>query len=275
MNEDQEFRALLERIKRERGLDCRQYKVNFLKRRLAVRLRARGVESYREYLRLLDDEEYEKLFEALTINLSYFFRDKTVFEALREKVLKTLIQEKLEGSSRLIRVWSAGCAGGEEPYSVAILLDELLGADLGNWRISIRATDLDAGALEKARRGVYSEFSFRGADPDYIKRYFTPLSDREYSLQPEIKALVKFERHDLLADPPPHYLDLILCRNVLIYFSRQQQERLFAIFHDALGEGRYLVTGKTEILSPFASQLFEPLDWREHIYIKKRRGNDD
>ncbi len=199
MNEDQEFCTLLERIKRERGLDCRQYKVNFLKRRLAVRLRARGVESYREYARLLDDEEYEKLFEALTINLSYFLRDRTTFEALREKVLKPLIQER----------------------------------------------------------------ESRG------KRYFIPFSDREYSLQPEIKTLVQFEQHDLLADPPPRHLDLILCRNVLIYFSRQQQERLFAIFHEALNEGRYLVTDKTEILLPFASKLFKPLDWREHIYMKR------
>jgi len=267
--EERGFVALLDKVQRERGFDCRQYKVNFLKRRLAVRLRARGVESYREYARLLDVEEYGKLFEALTINLSYFLRDRTVFEALRDKVLKPLIQEKARLGSRLIRVWSAGCASGEEPYSVAILLSELLGADLENWRISIRATDLDAGALEKARRGVYSEFSFRGADPDYQGRYFAPFSDREYSLKPTIKALVKFEQHDLLADPPPRRLDLILCRNVLIYFSRQQQERLFSIFHEALNERGYLVTGKTEILSPFASKLFEPLDWREHIYVKR------
>ena len=268
-SEDRGFLALLDEVRRERGLDCRQYKINFLKRRLSVRLRARGVESYREYTRLLDDDEYEKLFEALTINLSYFFRDSTTFEALREKVLKPLIREKAKQRSQLMRIWSAGCASGEEPHSIAILLHELLGADLEDWRISIRATDLDARALEKARKGVYNEFSFRGADPAYIERYFTPLSGKEYSLKPEIKALVKFERHDLLADPPPRRLDLILCRNVLIYFSRQQQERLFSIFCDALNEKGCLVTGKTEILSPFASKLFQPLDWREHIYVKR------
>ena len=268
MNEDQDFHALLGKIKQERGLDGHQYKVNFLKRRLSVRLRARGVESYREYMRLLDDEEYEKLFEALTINLSYFFRDSTTFEALREKALKPLIQEKAKLGSRLIHIWSAGCAGGEEPYSVAILLDELLGADLGDWRVNIRATDLDAGALEKARRGIYGEFSFRGADPDYIRRYFIPLSDREYALKPEIKTMVRFKRHDLIADPPLRHLDLILCRNVLIYFSREQQETLLSDFHRALNDGGYLVIGKTEVLMRATARLIKPLDLRERIYVK-------
>ena len=116
--EERGFVALLDKVQRERGLDCRQYKTNFLKRRLAVRLRARGVESYREYARLLDDAEYGKLFETLTINLSYFFRDKTTFEALREKALKPLIQEKARLGSRLIRVWSAGCPLSDREYSL-------------------------------------------------------------------------------------------------------------------------------------------------------------
>ena len=116
--EERGFVALLDKVQRERGLDCHQYKVNFLKRRLAVRLRARGVESYRECARLLDDEQYGKLFEALTINLSYFLRDRTVFEALRDKVLKPLFQEKAERGSRLIRVWSAGCPLSDQEYSL-------------------------------------------------------------------------------------------------------------------------------------------------------------
>jgi len=223
------------------------------------------VESYREYMRLLDDEEYEKLFEALTINLSYFFRDGTTFEALRDKVLRPLLREKAEQGSRLVRVWSAGCAGGEEPYSVAILFHELLGGELQNWRIRILATDLDAGALEKARRGVYDEFSFRGMDPRYLRRYFDPVSQGEYAIKPQVAALVKFERHDLIADPPPRRLDLILCRNVLIYFSREQQGRLLKTFHRALNDRGYLVIGKTEVLM---ARLFKPLNLKERIYVK-------
>ncbi|HIC94512.1 MAG TPA: protein-glutamate O-methyltransferase CheR [Anaerolineae bacterium] len=266
--EDRDLLALLEKVRRERGLDCRQYKINFLKRRLAVRLRARGVESYREYMRLLDEEEYEKLFEALTINLSYFFRDGTTFEALRDKVLRPLLREKAERGSRLIRVWSAGCAGGEEPYSVAILFHELLGGELKNWRVHILATDLDARALEKAKRGVYGEFSFRGMDPKYLRRYFVPLPQGEYAIKPQVVALVKFERRDLIADPPPRRLDLILCRNVLIYFTREQQEKLLHKFHHALNEGGYLLIGKTEVLMGTAARLFKPLDPKERIYIK-------
>jgi len=266
--ENGELLHLLDKVRRERGLDCRQYKINFLKRRLAVRLRARGVESYREYMQLLDDEEYEKLFEALTINLSYFFRDGSAFEALRDKVLKPLLQEKAERGSRLVRIWSAGCASGEEPYSIAILLHELLGQDLKNWRIRILATDLDAGALEKARRGVYGKFSFQGVDPAYIARYFTPLPPKEYAIKPEIAAMVKFERRDLIADPPPRRLDLILCRNVLIYFTREQQRKLLLTFHQALNDEGYLLIGKTEVLMGPAARLFRPLDPREHIYVK-------
>ena len=170
-SEDRDLLALLDKVRRERGLDCRQYKISFLKRRLAVRLRARKVESYREYMRLLDDEEYKKLFEALTINLSYFFRDTSVFKALRDEVLEPLLRRKEEQGRLSLRIWSAGCASGEEPYSVAILLREILGKEIDRWRISLLATDLDVGALERAKRGVYGECSLRGVDPAYIARY--------------------------------------------------------------------------------------------------------
>ena len=268
MNTDEGFDSLLRRIKHERGLDCHQYKANFLKRRLAVRMRARGVESYREYARLLDDEEYERLFDALTINLSFFFRDRTAFEALRDKVLRPLIRQKAGRGNRLIRVWSVGCASGQEPYSVAILFDELLGDELHDWQIRIHATDLDATAIEKAKRGVYRESSFRGADPVYTERYFTAVSPGEYAISPKVAAMVKFARHNLIGDPLARRLDLILCRNVLIYFSRELQEKLLSRFHSALNDEGCLVMGKTEILMGAAARLFKPLDLRERIYVK-------
>jgi len=265
---DRALRALLQKIHRERGLDCAQYKPSFLERRLAVRMRARGVESYGQYMRLLDDQEYEKLFKALTINLSYFFRNGTAFQALQDRVLNLLLREKARRNSRLVRVWSAGCAGGEEPYSVAILFHEILGREVQDWRIRIFATDLDASALEKARKGTYNEFSFRGVDPRYVERYFTRLSPKEYAIKSKVAALVQFERRDLIADPPPQRLDLILCRNVLIYFSRSQQERLLNTFHQALNKEGYLVIGKTEVLMGPVAHLFAPLDLRERIYVK-------
>ena len=267
---ERDFLALLDKVRRERGFDGTQYKANFLQRRFAIRLRATRAGSYREYGRILDDDpaEYDRLFAALTINLTYFFRDETVFQAVRDTVLDPLIREKARRGRRLIRVWSAGCATGEEPYSLAILFHELLGDDLKNWRIRICATDLDAETLEQAKRGVYSDFSFRGVDRDYVERYFVH-NHGGYEIRPEIKALVHFERRDLLADPPPRRMSLILCRNVLIYFNREQHERIFTTFHRALDKGGYLVLGKAEILTGAATKLFEAVDLREHIYKKR------
>ena len=267
---EDDFLALLDKVRRERGFDGTQYKANFLQRRFAVRLRATKAGSYREYSRILDSDpaEYDRLFSALTINLTYFFRDETVFQAVRHAVLEPLIRERAGRGQRLIRVWSAGCATGEEPYSVAILFHELLGDDLKNWRIRIYATDLDAETLDKARRGIYSDFSFRGVDREYVERYFVH-NHGGYEIRPEIKALVRFERRDLLADPPPRRMSLILCRNVLIYFDREQHEQVFAAFHRALDKGGYLVLGKTEILTGAATELFEIVNLREHIYRKR------
>ena len=145
--EDAEFVALLDKIRQERGLDCRQYKTTFLKRRFGVRMRARKVGSYLEYMNLLesDPQEFDELWRCLTINLSYFLRDATVFQALKERVLPALLEDKRQATDRRVRVWSAGCAGGEEPYSVAILFRELLGPVLGEWDITVLGTDFDFG----------------------------------------------------------------------------------------------------------------------------------
>ncbi len=265
---DPDFLALLDRIRRERGFDGTQYKTSFLKRRLAVRLRARKVDCYRQYMRLLDEDpdEYVPLMSALTINLTYFFRDSSAFVALRDLVLAPMLEAKREQKRFTVRVWSAGCATGEEAYSLSILFHELLGSKLPRWDITVLATDYDAEVLDRARRGVYGDLSFRDVDEEYLARYF--IHGDGYQVKPEIKALVTFRQHDLVSDPMPKRLDLILCRNVLIYFSRGQHERLFHQFHQALREGGYLALGKTEILLPSVSHLFRPVNLREHIYIK-------
>ncbi|MDY7039303.1 MAG: protein-glutamate O-methyltransferase CheR [Chloroflexota bacterium] len=267
-NVEDDFLILLNKVRRERGFDGFQYKASFLQRRFAARMRATKADSYREYSRVLDKDpdEYDRLLAALTINLTYFFRDKTVFQTLRNSVLNPLIREKRRRGRRMMRVWSAGCASGEEPYSVAILFHELLGDEIKDWQIRIQGTDLDAESLAKAKRGVYRDFSFRGVDRDYVKRYF--IKNHGYEIRPEIKDMVRFERHDLLSDAPPHRLDLILCRNVLIYFTAEQHDRVFATFHRALSEGGHVVLGKAETLVGNGSELFQPVDLREHIYVK-------
>jgi chemotaxis methyl-accepting protein methylase len=259
--------ALLEQIRQERGIDLGSYKPSFFQRRLAVRLRARGCPDYAAYRQLLchDPEEYGPLLDALTINLTHFFRDATAFQAIEERLLPELLQSR--SSKRRLRVWSAGCAAGEEPYSLAIMLRECLGADLPRWRLEILATDLDRKVLEKARRGLYDSFSFQGLAPHYqpwIDRYFTPGPQRQ--LAAEVRGMVSFRQHNLIQDPPPVDLDLLLCRNVLIYFDRSQQDRLYLAFHQALRADGCLVLGKAEIMPLAWSRHFVSVDRREHIY---------
>jgi len=264
-----ELKTLLDKIRRERGFDGTQYKPAYLKRRLAVRLRARGMSSYSEYMALLDEDpaEYEHLLQALSINLSYFFRDPEVYRAVRRQVLRPLLERRMREGRRMVRIWSAGCASGEEPYSLAILLCELLRDDLPRWHVRIWGTDRDATVLEQARQARFNAMQLKDTPPQYVARYFT--YNGEYHLDPRIQAMVTFREHDLLRDPPLKRVDLIFCRNVLIYFTRQQHDRIYRSFHQALLSGGHLVLGKTEILMSPALALFEPVDMRERIYRKR------
>ncbi len=265
----QRLDELLEQIRRERGVDLGSYKPSFLERRLAVRLRARGCADYAAYGRLLRAEpaEYGALLKALAINLTRYFRDGATFEALETRFLPELVRSR--AATRRLLAWSAGCAGGEEPYSLAILLREVLRADWDRWHVEILATDMDERALEKGRAGRYDPLSLQGLPPRYrawVERYFPPGSPRE--LAGELRAWVSFRRLDLTCDPIPHDLDLILCRNVLIYFDREQQERLYHCFHQALRAQGLLVLGKTEMLPITWGRHLVPVDLREHIYRK-------
>ena len=262
--------ALREQVCQDRDLDLGSYKPTFLARRLAVRMQARGCADYAAYGRLLrqDPAEYEALFDSLSINLTRFFRDPTTFQALEERFLPELVRHR--AAERRLRAWSAGCAGGEEPYSLAILLREVFGADLGRWQVEVLATDVDDKALTQARAAAYDAAVFAELPPRYqawIARYFTPGSQRQ--LQHEVRAMVTFQRHDLTRDLPLASLDLILCRNVLIYFDRDQQDRLYQAFYDALRPEGLLVLGKTEIMPMAWSPYFAVVEMREHIYRRK------
>jgi len=275
---DKEFSALLAHVRRERGLDYGQYKESFLRRRLAVRMRARGVESYREYLAVLQSgpAELDALLDALTINVSYFFRDRAAIGALRDSVLAPLLARRAETGQRHLTAWSAGCAAGEEPYSVVMLLADLLGGSFADWKLEIDATDIDAAALARARRGVYQRVSFSpggGSIPQhllqahYVARFFIYDEDR-FTIRPEIRSLVTFRRHDLTQTPPRPRYDLILCRNVLIYFARQHQERIISHLLHHLEPGGYLMLGMAEMLPLSLVGRVESVDGRRRIYRK-------
>ncbi|HVF05103.1 MAG TPA: CheR family methyltransferase [Frankiaceae bacterium] len=219
---------------------------------LGERVQACGLTGVDQYLALLDrdkGDELQALLNEVTIQETHFFRNPPQFRALRQHVLPQLIKRAATGSRRL-RVWSAGCSTGEEPYSVAMLLRELLPLTDG-WDIKVVATDVSTRALAKARAGRYGSRALNAAPPDDVARWFVKHGD-EYVVRPEVRELVEFRHHNLVTEPSPfggdEPIDLLLCRNVTIYFSRETTRRLMTQFHDALAEGGYLFLGHSETL---------------------------
>ena len=258
-----ELHELKEQIIAAVGFECGSYKEKCLRRRIAVRMRARGVHGYGEYAALLrgDEAEYARLLDTLTINVSKFYRNPEVWETLERTVLPPLYA--LE-SARL-QVWSAGCAGGEEPYSINMLLRDHArahGHDPEKHRIL--ATDVDRTVLGFARKAEYGSFAMTDIPDDVRDRWFDV--DTQFRLRPEARRNVRFAAHDLLRDPYPQRQHLIFCRNVIIYFERPLQEALFRRFHDALLPGGFLVLGKVEALFGGASGLFRTVAARQRIF---------
>lgn len=261
------FIALCKKIERDRGFRCTSYKDTCLRRRIAVRMRAKCARTFAEYAGVLDTDpvEYDRLVEALTINVSKFFRNPETFACIATKVIPELWQSK----SPLIKIWSAGCATGEEPYSLAVLAREhaLAVKDFDRLRtVRIVGSDIDRGALADASRGRYTEVAFGETAPAVVERYF-PLENGLHTVGAEIRNLVHFEQRDLLEGTGPGgRMHLILCRNVSIYFTRDSQQLLFERFHDLLLPGGFLVLGKVETLLGKARDLFAPVSSRERIY---------
>ena len=264
---DAGFAELTAKIARDRGFGCASYKDKCLRRRIAVRMRARAVHSYADYARVLDSDrdEYDKLLDALTINVTKLFRNWETYRVIASTVVPALWAQPVAP----IRVWSAGCSSGEEPYSVAALFHqhaERAGA-LGELsrRVSVLGSDIDVRSLQAAEEGGFEESDFADTPAELRLRYFAPTAP--FTIVPEVRRLVRFERRDLLADgPPPGQHHLICCRNVLIYFDRDTQERLFDAFHTALAPGGFLVLGKVETLLGAARTRFVAVDGRERIF---------
>ena len=258
------FRALTQKITRVRGLACDSYKDRCLRRRIAVRMRARGVHTFDDYSRLLDQDqhEYDLLVDALTINVTKFFRNAETWRALAPRLDQLWAARRGE-----VRVWSAGCASGEEPYTVAVALAEAArraGQDRLLARARVDATDIDRTSLERTRAAQYPETAFSETPPDLVARYFTPPPRQP---APELRRIVHVARHDLTSQPPPAPpYDLVVCRNVVIYFDRAMQERLFALFADALAPGGVLLLGKVETLFGPARERLVLEEPRERIY---------
>jgi chemotaxis protein methyltransferase CheR len=208
----------------------------------------------------------DRLLRCLTIHVSSFFRNASTFEAIRRDVFPELFAEG--GATRHRRIWSVGCARGEEPYSLAILVNEHLGAARRRWDVQIQAVDVDNRVLEEAKRGEYAWSQVADLDPALRERYF--VHDGTWRVSPELRRMVRFHRRDILMEPPREEYDFILCRNLLIYFDRAGQEAVLERFARCLRPGGFLVLGRTEIFVGAGREAFEVVDPRERIYRRLR-----
>jgi chemotaxis protein methyltransferase CheR len=260
------YERLLDKVTRERGFRCGSYKERCLRRRIAVRMRAKGVHTFDDYARVLDTDaqEYDRLLDALTINVTKLFRNWDAWASLAALVLPALWQE----TGGDVRAWSAGTSSGEEAYSLAALLHrhaETVGQTDRLAGSLVLGTDVDRSVLAAAARGTFAEPAFADTPPELRARYFS--GHAPAAAVPELRALVAFEQRDLLLEPPPAGAwHLIVCRNVLIYFDRETQEALFERFHEALAPGGVLFLGKVETLLGPARQRFAAVDQRERIF---------
>ncbi len=249
--------SLLEQVREYSGIDFHAYKPATILRRLQRRVTATQCRDLADYTVYLQNhsEEVGRLVSSFLIKVTEFMRDPELFTVLRTQVLPELLAAHRPRRQEL-RIWSAGCATGEEAYSLAILVREALGPDLGGFTVKIFATDLDADAIAFARQGVYPAAALTGLSADRIARYFSS-SAGGYAINKQVRSLVIFGEHDLGQHAPFPQIDLVLCRNVLIYFTKELQQRALQLFAFALRDGGYLVLGRTETVHPLA-EFFSP-----------------
>lgn len=253
-------------VRKRTDIDFSKYKQTTLCRRIERRIIATQTQNLSAYVTYMREHvnEAESLAQDVLIGVTGFYRDPESFKALG-RTLDEIIDSKSPGDE--IRIWIAGCSTGEEAYTMAILLTERLGKKLGSFKIQIFATDIDMEALERARKGIFLETQLRDVPEEILERYFTQKGDKFY-ISKDLRELVVFARQDLSKDPPFVRVDLLTCRNVLIYFNQELQDRVFASFHFALNATGFMFLGKSEALGQ-STELFEPLDTKHRIYSKK------
>jgi chemotaxis protein methyltransferase CheR len=261
-----EFTTLTRFIEQNLEIHCANYKEDYIKRRLLSRMRSTSTTTYTDYLKFLkaNPPEMELLRNALTINVTEFFRDHEVYDVLRQDVLPALFHQR-----KRLRIWCAGCSTGEEPYSIAMILNEMI-AHNPEISAQIFATDIDKVVLAKAQEGIYNEKAMGKLTDSQIHRHFTKLPDGNWQVKPHLKELIRFRPHDLMSGAPiSRWLDLITCRNVTIYFTEAQKDELAKMFHSALVSGGYYIMGKTEYLGRQVENLFVPYNSTQKVFIKK------
>jgi two-component system CheB/CheR fusion protein len=264
--DDPEWPGLLGYLLDARGFDFHGYKPASLARRIRKRMKTVGLESFAAYQNHLESHptEFAILFDVILINVTGFFRDPTAWEAVRAIALPQIIEGK--APDRPIRVWSAGCATGEEAYTTAMILAETLGPDQFRDRVKIYATDVDEDALNIARQAAYQERQVDGVPPDLLSQYFDRV-DGLYFFNKDLRRQVIFGRHDLINDTPISRIDLLTCRNTLMYLNAETQARVLTRLYFALNDGGFLLLGRAETLMAHG-QSFVPVDLKRRLSRK-------
>ena len=265
------MQRVLNEIIKLRKLDFSQYKEKLIERKVEFRLKATHSDSYEEYLKFLQNnpKEIDLLLNELTINVTRFFRDYPIFMAIKDKIIPALL-----ANTDFIRIWSCGCSSGEEAISVLILLlehlEELASKNKLNKQptIMIYGTDIDKLIIEKAKTAIYEEYEFYEMPKIYQQKYFLDLGNKKFAFKKEYHKYLVFQVKDIINDPPLRNIQLILCRNLFIYFKAELQKICLSKFYQALKSHGFLVTGPTELLSNKAGINFKEYDIKHRIFIK-------
>jgi len=262
---DEDFREVVSILQSRRAFDLGSYKDRCIKRRIASRVRAKGLSSSAHYVELLDsdEDEIDALLAVLTIHVSQFFRNPSTYRVLEEKVLPELIANIRKSEQKELTLWSVGCSSGEEPYSLALLLHEM---QLDDIEVRILGTDISLPILDRAQLGEYDAQRLSEVPEAVRERYFERIESTRFRLNKEIRSQVSFRQHDVLKEMDYPSADLVLCRNVMIYFSREEQSKILERFARALGPDRFLVLGRAETLVGSARHIFRSEYPVERIY---------
>jgi chemotaxis protein methyltransferase CheR len=271
MTEETAFIKIKDKIHSDRELDVNQYKENYLKRRLAVRMRALGSKGYEEYFNFLlaNKDEMNVLLDKLTINVTQFFRDPEIFVEFENVILPDILKRGI----KKISVWSAGCSSGEEPYSIAISIAETMEKmGVRNIEYEVDATDIDDAMLYRAVNGTYEGRTLDNIAGARKARYFTK-NGNNYTVNDQIKKKVRFIKHNLMLPYEKECFDIVFCRNVIIYFTRELQAKVMQYYYDALKKDGILFLGKTETMLLEMRDRFQCINIKERIFMKISRDN--
>lgn len=263
---------ILEKMYVKKRWDFRRYRKSSLKRCIERRLASYRLH-LKDYIEFLDVQpsEFNNLFNQITIKVSEFFRDIEVFNQIEQYVIPDVIGKLKTDENNTLRTWSIGCARGEEPYSIAILLSKYISSlttpAFKNYKIKIFATDIDEASVDIARKGSYGEESLKNVDLFHLYQFFKPL-ENGYQVIPRIRNFVTFGVHDIVSNIHLSHMDILLCRNLLIYFEKDLQEKVFEKFWYSLNSGGYIILGRSEVVPFIFRDRFREVFRKEKIYQK-------